>query len=185
MSDNTIYTEANRLAWNTAMPYHRKAKDNQWDTAFADPDFIIQKEPEISKLRELGIQDRDVVHLCCNNGLELMSLKRLGAKRSVGFDISDEAIKDAISRAARFGIAAEFYQSDVYAIPQDFHACFDVVYITIGALVWLPDLDGFFQMAASLLRPGGHVFIYEQHPFAQVLPWDVSGTCEKPSIQYD
>lgn len=183
MKDTKHYTEANRKAWNTAMPFHRNAMDEKWDKAFADKSFVIQKEPELSALEELGIKDKDIVQLCCNNGLELLSLKRMGANRCLGIDIADEAISDAKSRASRFGIDAEFLRSSVYEIPEAFDNSFDLVYITIGALTWLPDLKAFFRATWRLLRPNGRLYIYEQHPFMQVLPWDVSASCDKASIE--
>lgn len=176
------FTEANRRGWNAAMPYHRKAKDTAWDTSLSDPNFVFTKEPELSMLKELGIEGKDIVHLCCNNGLELMSLKRLGARRCVGFDISDEAIHDAKARAARFGMDVQFQRTSVYDIHEEFFHSFDLVYITIGALTWLPDLAMFFAMAAKLLRSEGRFFIYEQHPFAMVLPWDVAGLQDKVEL---
>ncbi len=185
MNNNHDFTEANRKAWNEAMPYHRKKMNERWDKLFADRDYIIQTEPELGKLKEIGIQKRSIAHLCCNNGLELMSLKRMGAGRCVGFDISDEAISDATSRSARFGIGAEFHRYSVYDIPQSYDGAFDLVYITIGALTWLPDLKQFFAVVRRLLSPTGILFIYEQHPFMQVLPWDVSGENTVPSIQND
>lgn len=40
--------------------------------------------------------------------------------------------------------------------------------ITIGVLNWMPDLPGFFQAVAGLLRPGGTLLIYETHPFMEM-----------------
>ena len=179
------YTEANRKAWNAAMPHHRKARDDHWNRLLSDPDYVFQTDPELSILQEIGIRDKDIANLCCNNGLELLSLKRLGARRCVGFDISDEAISDARQRAERFHLPAEFHRHSVYDIPAGFDASFDLVYITIGALTWLPDLRAFFAIASRLLKPGGDLFIYESHPFAQVLPWDVSKEQGKPEIEND
>ncbi len=176
------YTEANRAAWNAAMPYHRKAMDEAWDRNFADQAYIYQKDPELGALKELGIAGLDVIHLCCNNGRELLSLKRLGAGRCVGIDISDEAIRDAKDRAVRFSIACEFVQSNVYDVPQCYYGSFDLVYFTIGAFCWLPNLMDLFAVVRALLKPGGKLFIYEQHPFTQMLPYDVSGVQTRPEL---
>lgn len=35
---------------------------------------------------------------------------------------------------------------------------------TIGVIGWMPDLEGFFEVAAGLVVPGGHLFIEEMHP---------------------
>lgn len=176
--------EANRKAWNAAMPHHREAMNEVWDRQFADPGFIWQKEPELGALQELDVIGKDVIHLCCNNGIELMSLRRMGMNRCVGIDISDEAIRDAQARAERFGIACEFTQSSVYDLPKCYNAAFDLVYITIGAFCWLPDLPGLFAVVRRVLRPGGKLFIYEQHPFTQMLPFDVSGHQSRPELAY-
>ena len=34
---------------------------------------------------------------------------------------------------------------------------------------WMPDLGEFFDVAHRLLRPGGHLFIHEQHPITNML----------------
>jgi 2-polyprenyl-3-methyl-5-hydroxy-6-metoxy-1,4-benzoquinol methylase len=166
------YTEANRQAWNEVTPLHQKAAKEKWDRAFLQPGFSCLDEREVSLLRQMGIAGRDVAHLCCNNGCELLSVKNLGAGRCVGFDIADETIKEASERAARCGIDCQFARSDVYAIGAEWFNQFDVVYVTAGALGWLPDLTRFFAQAAALLRPGGHVFIHEIHPLSEMLPFD-------------
>ncbi|MDD4309994.1 MAG: class I SAM-dependent methyltransferase [Candidatus Cloacimonetes bacterium] len=184
MSETKKFTEANRKAWNAAMPYHRKARDVYWDSCLADPSFVFQQEPELALLQEVGISGKAVVQLCCNNGLELMSIKRLGAKRCVGFDICDEAIKDANKRSAKYNIGAEFFRHSVYEIPEAYHNLFDLVYISIGALCWLPNLGDLFAVVNKLLKKGGELFIYEQHPFTAILPWDVSGNQDRAYIEY-
>jgi SAM-dependent methyltransferase len=113
-----------------------------------------------------------VVHLCCNNGVELLSLKNLGADECVGFDISDEAIKEAGERAAQCRINCQFVRSDVYEIDAEYNNRFDIVYISVGCLGWMPDLKLFFEKAAALLRKDGLIFIHEIHPFVDMLPVD-------------
>lgn len=176
--------EANRKAWNAAMPHHRIAMNEAWDRHFADPGFIWQKEPELSALQELDVIGKDVIHLCCNNGIELMSLRRMGMNRCVGIDISDEAIRDARDRASRFGIDCEFVQCNVYEVPELYNSSFDLVYISIGAFCWLPDLNDLFAVVKRLLRHGGKLFIYEQHPFTQMLPFDVACNQTHPELAF-
>ena len=166
------YTEANRQAWNQVMPYHKHAMDEKWDEMFSDPNFIYQKTQELDELDKIGIQGKRIAHLSCNNGIELMSLKRLGASRCIGFDISDNAVEEAKKRAARFDIDCEFIRTDVLEIPEEYYGKFDLVYITVGALVWIPDRKKYFEKAANLLADGGQLFIYEHHPFGNVFPYD-------------
>ena len=166
------FTQANRKAWNQAMPYHRKEMNKKWDKMFSDKNFIFQKDEELVELQKIGIKGKNIAHLSCNNGVELMSLKRMGAAKCVGFDISDEAVKDAKFRAEKFKIDCEFVRTDVFDISEKYYGKFDLVYITVGALAWIPDLKGYFQKAAQLLVKNGILFIYEHHPFANVLPYD-------------
>jgi len=168
---NKKYTESNRKAWNQAMPRHQKVMKKKWDKRFQENNYVLQKGIELEKLNEIDINDKDVAHLCCNNGVELLSLKNMGAGRCVGFDISDKAIKEARERADKTGINCEYVRTDVLNIDKKYYNSFDLIYITIGALVWLPDLNKFFSNANKLLRKDGRVFIYEQHPFAEVFPW--------------
>jgi SAM-dependent methyltransferase len=166
------YTEANRKAWNEAMPHHRAAAGEKWDMAFQQPGFGCLKENEIQQFQRIGILGRDVVHLCCNNGIELLSIKNLGAGRCLGVDISDEAIRQAQERASLSKIDCQFIRSDVYDLGEVYASQFDIVYISVGCLGWMPDLNLFFQTAAGLLRTGGYIFIHESHPFLEMLPFD-------------
>lgn len=169
------YTEANRLAWNEAMPYHQAANQSKWDDLFATSGYSALSENETKMLESVGVSGLRVAHLCCNNGVELLSLKNLGAGTCVGFDISDEAIREAQERADRLKIDCHFVQSDIYDISQAYHGQFDLVYISIGCLGWLPDLKRFFQIAGTLLIEGGSLFIHEAHPLSQMLPVDGVG----------
>jgi len=172
MSEHKRYTEANRAAWNEAMPKHQTANADKWDQAFSNPGFSVITEPELSLLNDLDIQGLNVAHVCCNNGVELMSLKNMGAGRCVGFDISDAAIEEAKTRAEKFGLDCEFVQTDIYDIPETYHDAFDLVYISIGCLGWMPEINRFFGKVADLLNESGQLFIYESHPFSEMLPAD-------------
>ena len=166
------YTEANRLAWNEVMPLHQKANHHKWDDAFSTPGFAALDNTELEVLDSIGIVGKTIAHPCCNNGVELMSLKRLGAHRCVGFDISDAAIEEAVIRSEKFDIDCQFVQTDVYEISEEYYGCFDLVYISVGCLGWLPDIRLFFETVSLLLNDTGVLFIYEMHPFTAMLPTD-------------
>jgi ubiquinone/menaquinone biosynthesis C-methylase UbiE len=104
----------------------------------------------------------------------------MGALRCVGFDISDAFIEQA-RRFAAGNFDCEFVQSDVYAIPATYDAQFDLVLITIGALSWMPDLQPFFAVIARLLKPDGHLFMYEEHPMLYM--FETSETDDPPRIR--
>lgn len=172
MIENKNYCEANRLAWNAAIPQHKKAMDEKWDGMLKDPEFIFQKGVELEQLRIIGIKGKRIAHFSCNNGIELMSLKRMGASNCVGFDICDAAIEEAKIRSKKFNLKCEFIRTNVLDISDKYSGKFDLIYVTVGALVWIPDLKAYFRKAADLLVEGGHLFIYEHHPYANIFTYD-------------
>jgi len=169
-SDIKRYTEANREAWNEVMPLHQQAAKQKWNDSFSRPGFVALDEAEIELLQQVGLKGKKVVQLLCNNGVELMSLKNLGADECIGFDISDEAINEANERAALSQIDCQFIRSDVYEIGAEYDNHFDIAYIRAGGMGWLPDLQLFFEKASAFLRSGGLVFMHEIHPITDVLP---------------
>ncbi len=93
------FTRANREAWNEVMPKHQKVNKVDLDTFFARPGFVIQTDKDVLRMFDkISMKGKDVIHLCCNNGIELMSIKNMGANRCVGVDISDAAINEASER---------------------------------------------------------------------------------------
>jgi len=162
-------------AWNQVAPLHKAAAAEQLDKLFSDPKGIIQTDEELLKvLGNISIKEKDIVHLCCNNGSELLSLKRMGARKCLGIDISELAIDEGQRRAELFNIDCDFICADIYEIPEQYNNSFDIVHITSGCLGWLPDLNLFFKICNRLLRKGGNLLIHEIHPFSEMLPFDHS-----------
>lgn len=163
------YTEANRRAWNEVTPYHQRAKKGRFFELFEKPSYSCLDPLITSRIGQIGLAGKRIAQLCCNDGRETLSLKNLGAATGVGFDISDEAIAEARKLAAHARIDCDFVQSDIYDIDHSYDGSFDLVYVSIGALGWLPDLNPFFAVAARLLKTKGDLLIYEQHPFLEML----------------
>jgi SAM-dependent methyltransferase len=85
-------------------------------------------------------------------------------------DFSAPAIEQAASLAERTGADARFIVSDVYAAADAVGSgSFDLVYTGIGALCWLPSVARWAGTVASLLRPGGRLFIREGHPMMSAI----------------
>ncbi|HET7615366.1 MAG TPA: class I SAM-dependent methyltransferase [Bacillales bacterium] len=165
------YTEANRKAWNEVAPKHEAIK-KEAKKQFLEPGFSCLDETVTRKLQEIGLKGKNIAQLCCNDGVETLSLKNLGAASVTGFDISDGAIASAKKLASESGISSEFVRTDIYDIPAEYDDRFDLVYISAGALIWFPDLSRFFETAARLLRQNGQMLIYEMHPFLNVIDED-------------
>jgi SAM-dependent methyltransferase len=106
----------------------------------------------------------DVVHLQCHIGTDTISLARLGA-RVTGLDFSPSALAAARQLAERAGVEIELIESDVdRAVEVPGAGRFDLVYTGIGALCWLPSITTWGKVVATLLRPGGRLFMREGHP---------------------
>ncbi|TFY91249.1 class I SAM-dependent methyltransferase [Pseudomonas nabeulensis] len=159
----------NKDAWDQSASLH-KATDT-WSTllkSVGDPGFSCL-DPTISGvLVEIGVADKDVVQLCCNNGRESLSLYGLGARSVVGVDQSRAFLQQACELAALSPHTPEFIESDIHHLPPQLHERFDIALVTIGVLGWMPDVVQFMRHAASTLKPGGSLVLYETHPFLEV-----------------
>jgi SAM-dependent methyltransferase len=117
------------------------------------------------------IAGKRVLHLQCHFGRDSLILAQRGAT-VVGLDFSEPAIVAARRLADELGLAsrAHFIQSNLdeapTAIPQP-HG-FDLVYVTWGAICWLPDIRRWSEIAAQFLKPGGSIYLAEGHPAALV-----------------
>ena len=112
-----------------------------------------------------------LLHLQCHFGMDTLSWARRGAVVT-GVDLSEEAIALARRLADEVGLAgrATFIAADVYEADQHLgDALFDVVFVSWGALEWLPDLDRWAALVARHLRPGGLFYMAEIHPVAYAL----------------
>ncbi|MEQ8666774.1 MAG: class I SAM-dependent methyltransferase [Rhodospirillales bacterium] len=167
--DTKRYTTANIEAWNEAAPIHARHNQARFIEQFRDPAFLELSSVERSRLDAIGLDGKDVAQVCCNNGRELISIKRLGAARCVGFDGSEAFVDQARELNEAAGTDCEFVCTDIYDIDPAFNDAFNIVVITIGVLSWMPDLPKFFQVVAEIIRPGGILFIDEQHPFLNMM----------------
>ncbi|MCC6624734.1 MAG: class I SAM-dependent methyltransferase [Deltaproteobacteria bacterium] len=154
----------NKKAWDETARVHARAVFPELLARAGRPGFSTLDAIERRHFDALGIVGRDVAQVCCNNARELLSLKVAGARRCVGFDISEAFLGQGAALATAAGVDLELVCGDMHAIPARFEDSFDVVYVTVGALGWLPDPARAFAIMARLLRDGGSLFVYEMHP---------------------
>ena len=189
---STAYTKANLEAWNEVAPIHAKHNLEELLTNFQKPGYSVLDDIETKCLEYLQVQGKDVAQVCCNNGRELISVKNMGAGRCVGFDGSQGFIDQAKELAAAARQDVEFVCTDIYQLGQDYSEQFDIVTITIGVLGWMPDLEWFIEIVAELIKPGGALFIYEQHPILDMfapgnaedpVEWELSYFSKEPYVE--
>jgi SAM-dependent methyltransferase len=118
-----------------------------------------------------AIEGKRVLHLQCHFGADTLKLVQRGAT-VVGLDFSQRAIIAAGQLANEIGLAdrAHFVHADLYdaptAIPEP--AAFDMVFVTWGAIAWLPDIHRWAEIVAYFLKPGGSLYLADAHPVAMV-----------------
>ena len=92
--------------------------------------------------------------------------------RVTGLDFSPAAVEAARALAGRAGLSA---RADFVCAPVEEAASaldgrtFDVVYVSLGSLWWLPSVRRWAGQVGALLRPGGRLFLHEVHPLSLAL----------------
>jgi SAM-dependent methyltransferase len=159
--DRQAAEEANRRLWNELTPVHIRA--------YPVKEFLAGrctlKPVEVAEVGD--VRGRSLLHLQCHFGLDTLSWQRRGAVVT-GVDISDASIERARALSTESGLAARFIRASVYDLPAQLDEQFDIVYTSIGVLVWLADLAAWARIVARYLRPDGFFYLYEFHPFMHV-----------------
>jgi SAM-dependent methyltransferase len=164
----TDYLHLNRASWDDRAAAHAASPDYAFEQFIADPTFLSEvvrfDVPLLGDLR--GMRG---VHLQCHIGTDTISLARLGAEMT-GLDFSSASIAEARRLSTRANTPVEFVESNVYDAAAVLEpGGYDFVFSGIGALCWLPDVARWAGVVASLLRPGGRLFIREGHPMLWAL----------------
>ncbi|WP_329169345.1 class I SAM-dependent methyltransferase [Streptomyces sp. NBC_01685] len=170
------WREANRARWDERVPIHAASDYYDLDAFLAGRDVLRAFE-----IAEVGdVTGRTLLHLQCHIGLDTLSWARRGAAQVVGLDFSEPAVEVARGLAGSLGLSQEraaFVPSDVYdaaeAVPD---SAYDIVYTGTGALNWLPDVPRWAEVAASLVAPGGFLYLAEFHPLTDCLDDETGST---------
>jgi 2-polyprenyl-3-methyl-5-hydroxy-6-metoxy-1,4-benzoquinol methylase len=165
---NDDWIELNRLAWDERVPLHV-------DSSFYDNETFVAGRSSLRsfEIDEVGAVDgKTLLHLQCHFGQDTLSWARSGA-RVTGLDFSVAAVSAARRLADEMGIEAEFVVANVYDASEALPGrTFDVVYTGLGALIWLPDITRWARLCASLIAPGGFLYLAEFHPIVDVFDDD-------------
>jgi SAM-dependent methyltransferase len=161
------YRDVNLAHWNERAAAHAASPGYPVASLVADPAAVSGVVAFDRPL--LGSLDgQRGIHLQCHIGTDTVSLSRLGATMT-GLDFSDKSLHEAQEIAARCGADIRFVRADVYDALAAAGDGYDFVYTGVGALCWLPDIARWARVVASLLRPGGRLFLREGHPMLWAL----------------
>jgi len=158
----------NRANWEERAAIHAAPNSYGVEDLIADPEHI-SAVVRFDRPRLGDVGGLRGVHLQCHIGTDTISLARLGASM-VGLDFSPTALAHARALAEKTSADAEFVEANVYDAAAALGVeRFDFVYVSIGALCWLPDVRRWARVVAELLKPGGRLFIRDSHPVLQSL----------------
>ncbi|HPG41899.1 MAG TPA: class I SAM-dependent methyltransferase [bacterium] len=163
------YFTANRNNWNDRVGPHLDDQGEFYNV----PAFLAGRSSlKNVELQALGdVASKSMLHLMCHIGLDSLSWARMGAKVT-GIDFSDRSIQAARNLAAKTGIHAEFILANVYDLPENLNATFDIVIATYGILCWLPDMPAFMAVVSRFLNPGGAFLLVDGHPILNMLEYN-------------
>jgi SAM-dependent methyltransferase len=156
--------ELNRAAWETASDKHVREYSDLLQLA-RDHSSLV--ECELVILRPLLLSAPAVVHLQSGHGLDDIALAATAAQR----------------RAAELSAPCRYVVAEVPGVPLRAE-CADLVYTGKGALIWMRDLAAWARDVARLLRPAGHLFVYEAHPAVPLWTWDEDRVRIRPDRSY-
>jgi SAM-dependent methyltransferase len=170
---------ANRANWDERVAIHLGTECYELDSLRAGHGRLNPVEEA-----ELGpVAGLRVLHLQCHFGRDSLILAQRDA-RVVGLDFSGPAIAVARDLAAELGLAGRtrFVESDLYDAPTEIPepGSFDLVFVTWGAINWLPDIQRWAEIVARFLKPGGALYLAEGHPAALVLDDAAPGHGDMP-----
>jgi len=116
---------------------------------------------------EIGnLTDKKIIHLQCNTGADSIMLAKLGASAVVGVDLVPENIFYAKELAADVGVTnVDFIESDIMDFMDKHNEKYDIVFISEGAIGWLPDMMKWGQTVRHLLKDDGFLYLFDGHPF--------------------
>jgi SAM-dependent methyltransferase len=161
------WLEANRANWDDRVGIHVASR-------FYDVEGWLRDEPGPTPFerRALGnVEGLSLVHLQCHFGMDTLRWARVGATVT-GVDFSTAAITEATHLAERAHLddRSRFVRASVYDAPEALAGeQFDVVYVSLGSLCWLPSIERWARSVARLLRPGGRLYLHDVHPLSNSL----------------
>ncbi|MEO1020314.1 MAG: class I SAM-dependent methyltransferase [Pseudomonadota bacterium] len=171
MTDSETWRALNRANWDERVDVHLKAESYSLESLRAGKGML---DP-IGESELGGVDGLDIVHLQCHFGRDSLTLAQRGAQVTA-LDFSAPAIAAARDLAGELRLAerCQFVDSDLYAARQAIPrpAAFDRVFVTWGAINWLPDIAQWAEIVAWFLKPGGSLYLLEGHPAALVFDDD-------------
>ena len=148
------YAVRNRAAWTATNAKYTAARAREsWARERITWGVFNVPEDELHVLPDL--HGLDVIELGCGTAYFGAWLKKHGARRVVGVDVTPAQLETAREMNAEFGLGLELLEANAEAVPLP-DASFDVAFSEYGASIWC-DPYLWIPEAARLLRAGGEL----------------------------
>jgi SAM-dependent methyltransferase len=154
MASEPDYVAVNRESWTRAnAAYTDAAAHDAWAQEEVTWGQWHIPESELGLMPEVA--GRDVIELGCGTAYWAAWLKRAGARRVVGVDVTPAQLETARRMDAEFRLGIELVEANAEEVPLP-DASFDLVFSEYGASIWC-DTALWIAEAARLSRPGGEL----------------------------
>jgi len=148
------YVKLNRDVWTKS---NARYTDGHAEEAWAQPEVAWgvwqNRESDVKALPD--VRGKDVIELGCGTAYVGAWLKRLGARRVVGIDITPAQLVTAQRLNRKTGLGLELIEGNAENVPLC-DASFDIAISEYGASIWC-DPYKWIPEAARLLRSGGEL----------------------------
>ncbi len=180
------WRDVNKLGWEERVPIHIGPNGYERERFLTDPEHLssVIAFDRVRLNQGRPLTGLDVCHLQCHIGTDTLSLQRLGAASVTGLDFSPAALTEARWLFEQVGVEGRFVESDVYDAVEALGTTFDLVYASVGAISWINDIARWMQVAASLLKPGGSLYLRDTHPFYMAIDFE-RGAGDPLQIRFD
>jgi SAM-dependent methyltransferase len=163
--DAPDYLDINREAWTRKNAEHTEAgAQHKW--AEAEITWGIWSNPESALGVLPEIVGKDVIELGCGTAYFGAWLKRRGARRVVGVDLTPAQLNTARRLNEETGLGLELIEANAESVPLP-AATFDLALSEYGASIWC-DPNLWIPEAARLLRPGGELVFLQNTPLSML-----------------
>ncbi|MCL2702365.1 MAG: class I SAM-dependent methyltransferase [Defluviitaleaceae bacterium] len=150
--------DSNKHAWSQLSKNHYEAfKKMLSDGAHRFNPYIKDEIGDIS--------GKKVIHLQCNTGADTILLAQM-AEFAAGVDLVPDNVRYAKALADDLNIKnIDFIESDIMEFTEKHSEKYDVVFVSEGAIGWLPDLKKWGKTIRHLLKDDGFFYVFDSHPF--------------------
>ncbi|HEV2217746.1 MAG TPA: class I SAM-dependent methyltransferase [Candidatus Dormibacteraeota bacterium] len=154
MPDVPDYVLSNQAHWTQINAQHTDASARaSWTSDTITWGVFKAPEDDVRALPDVA--GKDVIELGCGTAYFAAWLKRRGARRVVGVDVTPAQLATAARLNEETGLGLELVEANAEAVPLP-DATFDVALSEYGASIWC-DPTLWIPEAARLLRPGGQL----------------------------